>query len=123
MSIVVVVFGLFMGALGALGFVAPERLIAFVRSFQTPAGLYFAAGLRLILGFALFVAAPTSRAPDVLRVLGVFIIIAGLATPFFGLERFRKLLEWWSARGTAFIRVWATFALGFGLLLAYAVSQ
>jgi hypothetical protein len=120
-SLVVVILGLFMAALGLLGVVAPPRLIGFVRSWQTPTGLYAAAALRLVLGVALFLAAPTSRAPDVLQPLGVFVFAAGVATPFFGLERFRKLLDWWSARGSGFLRTWACFALGFGLLLVYAV--
>ncbi len=122
MALVVVVLGLFMGALGALGVVAPARLIAFVRAFQTPAGLYFAAAIRLVLGVAMFTAAPSSRAPDVLRVLGVFVFIAGMTTPFLGLERFGKLLDWWAARSPMFIRTWAAFALAFGLLLVYAVT-
>ena len=121
MSLVVVIFGLLMAALGLLGLMAPQRLIGFVRSWQTTTGLYAAAALRLALGAALFLAAPTSRAPDVLQVLGVFVFVVGLATPFFGLERFRKLLEWWSARSPGFVRTWAGVVLGFGLLLVYAV--
>jgi membrane-bound ClpP family serine protease len=97
------------------------RLLGIVRHFQSPAGIYAAAALRIILGVVLFLAAPTSRAPEVVRILGIIILVAGLITPLFGLERFRRLLDWWSARGPAFMRVWAGFALAFGLLLAYTV--
>ena len=45
----------------------------------------------------------------------------GVVTLFFGLERFRSLLDWWSAQGSAFIRGWAVLALVFGLSLAYAI--
>ena len=122
MVVVALVLSLFIAALGALGIAAPGRLVAVVRSFETPAGLYAAAALRLALGIALFVAAPDSRAPNVIRILGVLIFIAGLATPFFGLERIRKLLDWWSNRGSLFLRLWSGIACGFGVWLAYTVA-
>lgn len=109
-------------ALGALGVASPPRLLDLVRRFQSPAGLYVAAVIRLIFGAALFLAAPGSRAPATVQVLGVLVFLAGLVTPFFGVERFRRILAWWSARGAAFVRAWAVFALAFGLLLAYAVA-
>jgi hypothetical protein len=121
MAIVALVLSLFVAALGALGMVSPMRLLSIVRQFQRPAGLYAAAALRVVLGVVLFLAAPTSRSPEVVRILGIIILISGLITPLFGLERFRRLLNWWSARGPTFMRIWAGFALAFGLLLAYAV--
>lgn len=122
MAVVALILSLFIAALGGLGVASPSRLLGVVRSFQTPAGLYYAAGLRVVLGTALFFAAPDSRAPGLLRVLGVFVIVAGVITPFFGLERYRRLLEWWSLQGPVFVRVWAACALLFGLLLTYAVA-
>lgn len=122
MTTVALVLSLFVAALGALGVASPSRLLRIVRSFQKPAGVYFAAALRVVLGGALFFAAPTSRAPEFIRILGVVIVVAGFITPFFGLERFRRLLDWWSARGSGFIRAWAASAFVFGLLLAYVVA-
>jgi hypothetical protein len=122
MAIVPLVLSLFVAALGALGIVLPMRLLSIIRQFQRPAGLYAVAILRVVLGVALLLAAPSSRLPQVVRILGIIIFVSGLITPLFGLERFRRLLNWWSARGPAFMRVWAGFALAFGLLLAYAVD-
>ena len=121
MSTIVVVVGLLIAAIGLLGLVLPGQLIRLVKSAQTPVGLYSAAGVRVLLGVALWSVALGSRAPDALRILGVITVTVGLVTPFFGLERSRKLLEWWSSRGGSFIRVWACFAIALGLLLIYAV--
>ena len=121
MTLVALIICLLTSAIGALGIVSPSRLLGVVRHLQTPMGLYFAAGIRVLLGVALLFAAPTSRAPDLIYILGVFIIVIGVITPFFGLKRFRRLLDWWSARGSAFIRGWAVLALLFGLSLAYAI--
>ena len=121
MAVIALVLSLFVAALGVLGIGSPSRLLGVVRRFQTPAGLYFAAAIRLLMGVVLFFAAPASRAPEVLRILGVVIIVAGLITPFFGLERFRRFLDWWVAKGASFVRAWAAFAFVFGLLLAYSL--
>jgi hypothetical protein len=121
MTLVALIICLLTAAFGALGIASPSRLLGVVRYFQTPMGLYFAAGIRVLLGVALLFAAPTSRAPGLIYILGVFIIIIGVITPFFGLERFRRLLDWWSAQGSAFVRGWAVLALLFGLSLAYAL--
>jgi len=122
MAIIALVLSLFVAALGALGVVSPMRLLGIVRRFQSPAGLYAAAAIRLVLGAALWEAAPASRAPEAVRIVGFIVFVAGLITPFFGLERLGRVMDWWSARGTVFMRVWAGFALVFGLLLAYAVT-
>ncbi|MBI4270984.1 MAG: hypothetical protein HY615_11670 [Candidatus Rokubacteria bacterium] len=115
------VLSLLVAAVGALGVVSPTRLQAVVRRFESPAGLYAAAALRVILGVALFLTAPTSRAPEALRILGAVIGVAGLLTPLVGVERFRRLRAWWSGRGPLLMRVSAGLALALGLWLAYSV--
>jgi hypothetical protein len=120
-TLLALALSLFIAAVGALGVAAPDRMLGIVRAFQSPAGLYTAAAIRLVFGIALFLAAPGSRAPELLRILGIIVFVAGLVTPLFGLERFGKLLDWWTARGTGFVRGWCVFTLAFGLLLAWAL--
>ena len=122
MTALALVLSLIIAALGILGIAAPGRLVVVIRSFENPAGLYAAATFRLVLGIALFVAAPGSRAPSVIGILGVLMVVAALATPFMTLERFRKLLDWWSNRGSLFLRLWGGIACGFGVWLAYTVA-
>lgn len=106
---------------GAIGLIRPEALIGIARHFQTPAGLYAAAGLRILLGIALLLAAPTSRAPGVIRVLGAFVLVAGFVTPFVGAERARAIVDWWSEQGGVVMRAWAGFALAIGCFLLWAL--
>ena len=121
MTLVALLICLLLSVFGALGVASPSRFVDVVRSFQTPMGLYVVAALRVVLGTALFFAAPTSRAPELIFVVGVVILVQGVITPFFSVERYRRLLDRLSARGSAFIRGWAALALAFGLSLAYAV--
>jgi hypothetical protein len=122
MTVVAFIICLLIAAVGALGVVSPSRLLGVVRQAQSRAGLYAGSAVRVVLGVALFFASPTSRAPELIRILGVVLIVAGVITQFIGLKRFRRLLEWFSARGSTFVRVWAVVALAFGLSLAYGVA-
>jgi hypothetical protein len=121
MAYLALLFSLLVAAVGALGLASPPRLLGFVRRFESPAGLYAAAGFRILMGLALLLAASGSRAPTAVAVLGIVILGAGIATPLVGLERFRNLLAWWAGRSPGFMRAWAGVALAFGLWLAYAV--
>jgi hypothetical protein len=75
----------------------------------------------VLLGTALYVAAPRSRAPRVFRVLGALTIVAGLSLPLLGFTRYDALLGWWTSQGAGVTRVWAAVALTFGVLVAYGV--
>ena len=59
----------------------------FGRSLQSTGGLYFVAVLRIAFGIILLWAAADARTPVMMRVLGVLILVAGVATPFLGVER------------------------------------
>jgi hypothetical protein len=110
----------FVAIIGALGFIRPEALIGIARHFETPAGLYAAAGIRILLGITLLLAAPTSRAPAVIRILGAVALLAGFVTPFFGPERARAIVDWLSSQGPFVMRAWAAFALALGCFLVWA---
>ena len=121
MSFVAFTLALAIAALGAVGVVAPGALLALVAQMQSPAGLWLAAVLRIVLGAALYLAAPRSRAPTIFRVLGVVTVLAGVALPLLGVARFAALLGWWIAQGASVTRAWAAVAVAFGLLVAYGV--
>lgn len=114
-------FGLVITAIGIVGMANPTLLLDATKFAQTSVGLYIVAAIRVAFGFVLIAAAAASRAPRTLRILGAFIVLAGIITPFFGVERAHAFVEWWSAQGTAFMRTWAALAIMFGLFVLYAV--
>lgn len=120
--LVALALGLAIAVLGLLSIVSPESLVAVLRQLQSPAGLYFGAGFRLVLGVSLFLSAPRSRFPDILRVLGPVFIVAGLILPLFGLEFFRSAIDAFLSLGSWAARVWGIVALVFGLFIAYTVA-
>ena len=43
------------------------------------------------MGVALILAAPESHFPQVFRVLGAFVFVSGVITPFIGVERVKRI--------------------------------
>ena len=123
MRFLALVVALFIIAVGIAGLITPDALIAVGRYAVTPAGLYAVAALRVAIGLVLVLAAPLSAAPKTLRVLGAFVVVAGLATPFFGAERAQTVFAWALTRGTALIRVAAVVILAAGGFIVFAFAS
>lgn len=121
-KLLAMVFGLVIASLGVAGLAAPSALLEFGRSMQTTHAHYVVAAVRVMFGAILWWVASDSRTPTFLRILGVFIVIAGVVTPLFGVDRARAVLDWWSAQGMLFTQAWSVVAIGFGLFVAYAVA-
>ena len=75
--------------------------------------------IRVVLGAVLIAVAPDCRAPLVIRVVGVISIVAAVALVIVGRVRLDAFIEWWLGR-PARLRVSATAAIAFEVLLVYA---
>jgi hypothetical protein len=115
------VISAFVAIMGAIGLIRPEALLRVAHFVETPTGLYAAAGLRIVLGIALLIAAPASRAPTVIRIVGAIVLVAGLMMPFLGPDRVRAIVDWWSSQGRFVMRAGSGFALAFGSFLVWAL--
>ena len=115
--------GLAIATIGLVVLAAPSLLVEFGQSMLTPAGLYIIAALRIGIGLVLVRVVPDSRTPKVFRIVGILMIIAGLLTPFFGVERSRAIFDWWSSQGPLFMRLGAVAVAAFGLFIVYAVTS
>ena len=113
---------LFIIVVGVAGILAPDSLLTIGRYLVTPVGLYAVAVLRVAIGLVLILVARISRAPRTLRALGAFVIVAGLATPLFGVRRAQAILDWEAAQGAALIRLGAVLAVAIGGFIAFAVA-
>ncbi len=112
------VFSLLMGVWGVL---APSRLADFATRFGSKGGLWVAAAIRLVFGLALWFAAPASRAPLLLQVLGVIALVAAVVLPFMGVDRFKRLIDWWTGLSPAAMRFNSLFAIAFGAAVLWAL--
>ena len=121
MPVAALVIGLLIVAQGVVGLVAPEFFLRLIQLIQTPPNIYFAAVVRIAFGIVLVLAAPLSRAPFALRILGALIVLGGIMTPYFGVRLADIILGWWS-QGPGIVRVWATAALVLGVFIVYATG-
>ena len=112
------VFVLLMGVWGVL---APSRITDLVTRFGSKGGLWFAAGIRLVLGLARWFAAPVSRAPLLLQVLGVIALVAAFVLPLMGVDRFKALVNWWTKLSPTAMRFNCLFAVAFGGVILWAL--
>ena len=115
LSVLIVGFGLW-------GIISPATLMAFLSRWQTRGGLWTGAAFRLIFGLALWFAAPLSRFPTTLQVVGVIFVVAGIAMPFIGLARFKSMVAWWLNKPPSFSRVWSVVTLALGVFFVWAVA-
>ena len=122
MQLLALFIALLISLVGLTGVISPETLASLVRHALTPMGLCIVAAVRIGIGVIVMLAAPVSRAPRTLRVFAILAIIAGLATPFVGVEHSRRVVDWWVAQGFFWVRLHSGIALVLGGFLAYAVS-
>jgi hypothetical protein len=115
--------GLVLGALvilaGAISFAAPDLRLSLEGSMMTPAGLYAIAAFRIAIGLVFMLAAPASRAPRTVRVLGLIVIVAGLTTPWFGVARALAVVNWLASAGPLWMRLDAGVGMALGSFLIY----
>ena len=122
-AILAMVLAGLVATIGLLGMVAPLLLLEFARSLLMPSAIYFVAAVRIAFGALLLWVAPASRMPRTLRVLGVVILVVGLVTPLFGVERAQAVLAWWSGRGELFMRAFPALAIVFGVFIIYVLAS
>jgi hypothetical protein len=122
-QILVLLFGIAILALSVFGIYAPASLLRLVKGVaEQAAGIYVAVAVRLVLGAALIVSAPTSQFPAAFRALGWIAIAAALVLIFTGRERVRRLVGWFAQLSGALVRVWLVFGIAFGAFLIHGVS-
>jgi hypothetical protein len=112
-------------AMGVAGIFVPSSLVWIGQHSLTPGAFYLIAAVRIIFGVALVVAAPTSRAPQTIRILGYVVVVAGLATALVGLvamDRARTIIEWGLQHGSGFGRLAGVLIAAVGGLIAYACA-
>ena len=69
---------------GLTGLAAPDVFAGIVRLMQTSPAIYAAAVVRVAVRIVLLRATSASRLPIFLRILGGFVLLGGLLTPFVG---------------------------------------
>ncbi len=115
--------GICIAAVGIAGLLSPDFLVWIARRFDTSASWLMLAAVRITVGALLITAAPLTRFPRGLRVLGAVIfavailtLLAGVA----GVEQASGAIDAWLAMGMTVVRLTALPVLALGGFIAYA---
>jgi hypothetical protein len=108
-------------AMGLLVIVSPARSTDLARLFADKTGLWVATAIRAVLGLGLLAAAEDSKAPLLLRVLGLIILVVAIATPLLGLDRHRRMIDWWLARDRNIQIICGAASFVLGVVLIYVI--
>jgi len=108
-------------AMGVLVIVSPARANDLTRLFADKTGLWVTTAIRAVLGLGLLAAAGDSKAPKVLRILGLIILIIAIVVPILGLDRHRRMIDWWLARDRKIQIICGAAAFVLGVVLIYVI--
>jgi hypothetical protein len=106
---------------GVIVLVKPALSHELTRLFTDKTGMWVATAIRAVLGLGLLAAASDSKAPMLLRILGLLILIVAIAMPILGLERHRKMIDWWLARPRTVEMLCGAASFVFGIGLIYLI--
>jgi hypothetical protein len=106
---------------GVIVIIKPALTHELTRLFADKSGMWTATAIRAVLGLGLLAAASDSKAPMLLRILGLLILIVAIAMPILGLERHRKMIDWWLARPRTVEMLCGAAAFVFGIGLIYLI--
>ena len=110
-----------MAAFGMVVIVKPGLAHDLTRLFADKTGMWIATAIRAVLALGLFAAASESKAPIVLRTLGLLILIVAIVMPILGLDRHRRMIDWWLGRSRTVEMLCGAAAFVFGIGLIYLI--
>jgi hypothetical protein len=119
--LVVVVVSVIAVCMGIFGLISPAGVVASIARWQSPAGLWTASIVRLVFGIALWLVAPSSRTPLVLKVVSVVSVASAVVLLLAGVSRFESILSWWFHQSTVFQRGWSAVAVAGGAFILWSV--
>jgi uncharacterized membrane protein len=111
-------------AIAAMGLVvifAPARANDLTRLFADKTGMWIATGIRAVLALGLLASASESKAPMLLRILGLIILIVAIVVPILGLDRHRRMIDWWLARDRRIQIICGAASFVLGVALIYVI--
>src|SRR5438045_580443 len=122
MKMLAFLIGIIAIGMGLLGVFQPDALVSIGRYSLAAPGLYIVGAVRVVIGLILFLGAKTSRAPALLRILGVLVCVGGVVIACATAAQSNTVLDWWSIHGPGFIRVGVIIVLILGGFVVYATA-
>ncbi len=122
MILFVQLVGAVFAAFGIVGVLMPKRFGAMANFWTAPGRVYLGAAIRLALGAAFIWAAPATRFPNVVLVVGWIAVAAGIVTAMIPQPVVARMATGIIGLKPVAIRTIGAAAMGLGALLIYAAG-
>ena len=120
MKRLVFVVGLLIIAAGVVVIALPALVIQLAQRSVTHLELYTFAAVRIGIGVLFLAAAASCRLPNVIRIVGIVAVAAGLLTPVLGVQGAQSIAAWWSGQALGLVRAAGLVPLAIGGLILLA---
>ena len=120
MIILIQIIGVLICLMGWAFAISPVMLRGLLNFFMQGKNIYIAGVVRLILAVIFFVAASQCSVPLVLYVLAVLCFLGGILIFTLGVDRIKKILEFYQDKSDKFLRVISLLPLIIGILILYS---
>ena len=123
MSEAIIVLGILICLASLLAVALPTRLLQLVRRITVNTALRLLAFIiRTILGVFLILVAPSTEFPVAMSIIGILLIVSGIAALVLGNERIQGILNWAVGLRPAFVVAGGLVGLLFGAFLIYVAA-
>lgn len=122
MILLVQLVGAVIAGFGIVGVLMPKRFGAMANFWTAPGRVHFGAAIRFALGAALIWAAPATRFPAVVQVVGWIAVAAAIITAMIPQPLVARMAGGFSRLKSVSIRTIGAAAIGVGVLLIYAAG-
>jgi len=121
MAAILTVIGSVVCLISLFAIVFPRRLLKAARSITITTPLRFIAFVvRILLGIIITLVAGSTKFPQTLQIIGILLIVSGVAVLLVGNARIQSLMDWFLRRGLDSIRAGGVAGFIFGGFLIYA---
>ncbi|MCC6142473.1 MAG: hypothetical protein IT368_01580 [Candidatus Hydrogenedentes bacterium] len=120
MSVIVVVFGMGVILMALMALMSPARLRDLILGWPSHMRFYLALVIRLGAGMLFFIAAPHTRFPLAIGILGGLMIASGILVLAMGPRRLDVMIARLLPQQDGVVRMYAVLGMLFGGLLVYA---
>ncbi len=122
MILLVQLVGAVIAAFGLVGVLMPKRFGAMANFWTAPGRVYVGAAIRLAMGAALIWAAPATRFPAVVQVVGWILVVAAIIAAMIPQPVVVRMAAGFARLKPVSIRTIGAAAIGLGALLIYAAG-
>jgi uncharacterized membrane protein HdeD (DUF308 family) len=120
MILLVKLIGMLMACMGFINILNPALMKKMISFWRRGKRIYAGGLLRILFGVIFLWSSSQARLQAVIYVLGILMLLAGVLLFILGLEKVKRMLDWWDKKPSSILRLVALLVLIIGVLVIYS---